>query len=304
MTTHKVTLIPGDGTGPELTEATRRVLEAAAATTGSSFDWDVSKKPASTSWRRPARRCPTATLDSIRQTGLAIKGPITTPIGTGFRSVNVALRYELDLYACVRPCKTYAGHAHPVREGRRRHRPREHRGPLRRHRVRARHARRRRRSSTSSTACRTSRSASGSGISIKPMSEFGSERIIRYAFEYAPRQRPQAGALRHQVQHHEVHRRPVPVGVPRGGQGVPGHRAVGEPGRRDLHGPDPAARGVGRAGPAQPLRRHPVRPHRRHGRRPRRRAGRATSAPTPRSSRRPTARRRSTRARTRSTRPR
>ena len=160
------------------------------------------------------------------------------------------------------------------------------------------------RSSTTSTACRRSRSAPSSGISIKPISEFGSERIIRYAFEYARRQRPQAGPLHPEVQHHEVHRRPVPVGVPRGGQGLPGHRAVGEPGRRDLHGPRAAARRVGRARAAQPLRRHPVRPHRRHGRRSRRRAGRQHRHRH--RGLRGDARlaRRSTRARTRSTRPR
>jgi isocitrate dehydrogenase (NAD+) len=96
MTTHYVTLIPGDGTGPELTEATRRVLEAAAATAGSSFDWDVQEAGVDI-METAGTPLPDATLDSVRKTGLALKGPITTPIGTGFRSVNVALRYELDL---------------------------------------------------------------------------------------------------------------------------------------------------------------------------------------------------------------
>src|SRR4028119_2280396 len=108
MTTHRVTLIPGDGTGPELTEATRRALEAAAATSGSSFDWDVQQAGVDI-MESAGTPLPPETLESIRQTKVAIKGPITTPIGTGFRSVNVALRAELELYACLRPCKTYPG---------------------------------------------------------------------------------------------------------------------------------------------------------------------------------------------------
>src|SRR6185312_11046798 len=108
MTTHRVTLIPGDGTGPELAEATRRVLEAAAATVGSDFDWDVQEAGVDI-METAGTPLPQETIDSVRRNGVAIKGPITTPIGTGFRSVNVALRYELDLYACLRPCKSYAG---------------------------------------------------------------------------------------------------------------------------------------------------------------------------------------------------
>src|SRR5690348_2962595 len=107
-TTHRVTLIPGDGTGPELAEATRRVLEAAAATVGSSFEWDVQEAGVDI-METAGTPLPQQTIDSVRRNGVAIKGPITTPIGTGFRSVNVALRYELDLYACLRPCKSYPG---------------------------------------------------------------------------------------------------------------------------------------------------------------------------------------------------
>lgn len=101
---HRVTLIPGDGTGPELTEATRRVLEA----TGVSFDWDVRQAGVDV-MEEAGTPLPEATLESVKQNGVALKGPITTPIGTGFRSVNVALRHELELYACLRPCKTYQG---------------------------------------------------------------------------------------------------------------------------------------------------------------------------------------------------
>ncbi|MDX6414632.1 MAG: isocitrate dehydrogenase [Gaiellaceae bacterium] len=102
---HKVILIPGDGTGPELTEATRRVLEA----TGVEFDWEVREAGAEVMERTGGSPLPEDVLDAIRETGVALKGPITTPIGVGFRSVNVALRKSLDLYGQVRPCKTYPG---------------------------------------------------------------------------------------------------------------------------------------------------------------------------------------------------
>jgi isocitrate dehydrogenase (NAD+) len=102
---HHVTLIPGDGTGPELTEATARVLEA----TGVEFDWDVQPAGAEVMADHDGNPLPDATLESIRRNGVALKGPITTPIGEGFRSVNVGLRQSLDLYAQVRPCKTYPG---------------------------------------------------------------------------------------------------------------------------------------------------------------------------------------------------
>jgi isocitrate dehydrogenase (NAD+) len=102
---HRVVLIPGDGTGPELTEATRRVLEA----TGVEFDWDVRDAGADVMEQYGGNPLPPDVLDAIRDTGVALKGPITTPVGGGFRSVNVALRKELDMYAQVRPCKSYPG---------------------------------------------------------------------------------------------------------------------------------------------------------------------------------------------------
>src|SRR5581483_9346212 len=102
---HKIVLIPGDGTGPELTEATRRVLEA----TGVELEWDVREAGADVMEQHGGNPLPPDVLDAIRETGVALKGPITTPVGGGFRSVNVALRKELDMYAQVRPCKSYAG---------------------------------------------------------------------------------------------------------------------------------------------------------------------------------------------------
>src|SRR6476660_9837371 len=101
---HRVTFIPGDGTGPEISEATQRVLEA----TGVGFEWDFQNAGADV-YEEEGTPLPDRVLDSIKERGLAIKGPLTTPVGSGFRSINVALRKELDLYACLRPCKKYEG---------------------------------------------------------------------------------------------------------------------------------------------------------------------------------------------------
>ena len=176
---HRVTFIPGDGVGPELSEATRRVLEA----TGVAFDWDVQHAGADVV-EEHGTPLPQQVLDSIRANKVAIKGPITTPVGTGFRSVNVELRKQLDLFACLRPCKTYPG-------------------------VRSRY------SDVDLVIFREnhedlyagiefevgSKEALGlidyiegvsgrqirqdSGISIKPISVFGTTRIVKAAFEYA-----------------------------------------------------------------------------------------------------------------------
>ena len=101
---YRITLVPGDGTGPEISEATRRVLEA----TGVPIEWDV-QQAGTDVMEREGTPLPDGVIESIRRNKVAIKGPVTTPIGTGFRSVNVALRKSLNLYACVRPCKTYPG---------------------------------------------------------------------------------------------------------------------------------------------------------------------------------------------------
>ncbi len=102
---HRVTLIPGDGIGPELTEATRRVLEAS----GIEFEWDVQYAGTDVMEQNDGNPLPDRVLAAIRETGVALKGPITTPVGSGFRSVNVGLRKALDLYGQVRPCKSYEG---------------------------------------------------------------------------------------------------------------------------------------------------------------------------------------------------
>ena len=175
---HDVTFIPGDGTGPDLAEATRRVLEA----TGVQFAWD--EQPAGEDvYREEGTPFPDRTLASIRRTTVGIKGPTTTPVGSGFRSVNVLLRKELDLYACVRPCKAY--------EGVRTRFPetdivivRENtegmyvgiefeNGTEPQAEVRA-------------TCARLGfEIPQDSGISLKYLSVHGSERIVEYAFEYA-----------------------------------------------------------------------------------------------------------------------
>jgi isocitrate dehydrogenase (NAD+) len=101
---YAVTLIPGDGIGPELAEATTRVLEA----TGLEFEWDTQTAGEATI-AAEGTPLPDRVIDSIRRTGVAIKGPITTPVGSGFRSVNVGLRQALELYANVRPARTMQG---------------------------------------------------------------------------------------------------------------------------------------------------------------------------------------------------
>src|SRR5690242_10274564 len=101
---YDVTLIPGDGTGPEITEATRRVLEA----TGVAFHWHMQEAGLSV-LEKTGTVLPEEVIASIRQTKVGLKGPITTPVGKGFRSANVALRKSLDLYANLRPAKSYAG---------------------------------------------------------------------------------------------------------------------------------------------------------------------------------------------------
>jgi isocitrate dehydrogenase (NAD+) len=101
---HLVTLIPGDGIGPEVAEATRTVLEA----TGVEFEWDVQEAGAAV-MDRDGEPLPRRVVESIRRSRTALKGPITTPVGTGFRSVNVALRQELDLFAAVRPSRSLPG---------------------------------------------------------------------------------------------------------------------------------------------------------------------------------------------------
>lgn len=110
--THRVTLLPGDGIGPEVVDATLHVLEA----TGIAFDWDRFDKVGASAIEEFGTPLPEHILESIRENKVALKGPITTPVGTGFRSVNVALRQRLDLYANVRPCRSLPGIETPFKD--------------------------------------------------------------------------------------------------------------------------------------------------------------------------------------------
>ena len=176
---YRVTLIPGDGVGPEIAETTRRVIEA----TGVSIDWDVQSAGIDV-MEKEGTPLPQRVLDSVRKSHAAIKAPITTPVGTGFRSVNVALRRELDLYACLRPSKSYVG----VRS---RYQKidlvivRENTEDLyagiefQKGTLEAKEL------IQKIEALSKREIRKDSGISIKPISVFGTERIVRYAFEYA-----------------------------------------------------------------------------------------------------------------------
>ncbi|MGH2709805.1 MAG: isocitrate/isopropylmalate dehydrogenase family protein, partial [Actinomycetota bacterium] len=179
---HRVTFIPGDGVGPELSEATRRVLEG----TGVEFDWDHQEAGVDV-MDEYGTPLPEHVLESIRKNGVAIKGPITTPVGTGFRSVNVALRKELDLYCCLRPCKIYPG----VRTRyenvdivicRENHEDLYAGIEFEQGTAEAKELIEK----ISQLAGKTIRE--DSGISIKPISITGTRRIVKYAFEYAARE--------------------------------------------------------------------------------------------------------------------
>jgi isocitrate dehydrogenase (NAD+) len=177
--TRKITLIPGDGIGPEVTEAARRCIEA----TGVNIEWEIALA-GQDALDKEKDLLPKSTLDSIKKNKVALKGPIVTPIGKGFRSVNVAIRHELDLYACLRPAKSYPGVKSYYKdidlliirensedlymgiefeEGQ---------------------------AATKEMISQILKYAgkkirADSGLSIKPISKFASERIVRFAFEYA-----------------------------------------------------------------------------------------------------------------------
>ena len=176
---YDITLIPGDGVGPEVIEATRKVVEA----TGISFDWEV-HDIGSNALEKHGTPLPQQVLDSIRKNKVALKGPVTTPVGTGFRSVNVALRQALDLYACVRPCRSY--HGIPSRY-------QDVDIVVVRENTEDLYAGVEFERGTAETAglidfiaaAGQKRISADSGISIKPISEAASKRIVKFAFDYA-----------------------------------------------------------------------------------------------------------------------
>ncbi len=176
---HKVTLIPGDGIGYEVSLAATRCIEAC----GAEIQWDT-VLAGQDALEKTGELLPQAALDSIKKNKVALKGPITTPVGTGFRSVNVAIRQALELFACLRPAKTYPGVRSRFKdidlvivrensedlyagiefqEGK---------------------------PETQNLIAQIQKDTQkkirqDSGISIKPISKFASERIVRFAFEYA-----------------------------------------------------------------------------------------------------------------------
>ena len=176
---HTITLIPGDGTGHEITAATKRVIEA----TGVDIEWDIVHAGAEV-FESEGTVLPEKVLESLRKNKVGLKGPLTTPIGTGFRSVNVAMRKIFDLYACVRPCKSFKGvrsryenidiviireNTEDLYAGIEFEQGKKETNDLINY----------------IAGINETPIKKDSGISIKPISISGSERIIRYAFEYA-----------------------------------------------------------------------------------------------------------------------
>ncbi len=174
-----ITLIPGDGIGPEITEAMVKVVEA----TGVDIEWDVVNAGAEV-YQKEGTVLPRKVIDSLKKNKVGIKGPITTPVGTGFRSVNVAMRKLFNLYACVRPCKSYPG-VKSIYDNIDLVVIRENTEDL--------YAGIEFKKGNSETKELINfikeKKAAGirgdSGISIKPISASASENIIRFAFEYA-----------------------------------------------------------------------------------------------------------------------
>lgn len=179
MGKYKITLIPGDGIGPELADAARRCVDAL----GLDIQWEVMEagEGCIEKYKTPL---PPATLESIRKNKVAIKGPITTPVGKGFRSVNVELRKTLDLYACLRPCRSYKGvrsryenidlvivreNTEDLYAGIEFEKGQKGTSEL----------------ITTLESMSSKKIRKDSAISIKPISVEGSKRIVKFAFEYA-----------------------------------------------------------------------------------------------------------------------
>lgn len=176
---YKVTLIPGDGVGPEVVDAARKCIEA----TGVKINWEKVDAGADI-MDKYGTPLPDKVIESIKKNKVALKGPVTTPVGIGFRSVNVALRQKLDLYACLRPCKWYPGvrsryegvdlvvvreNTEDVYSGIEFEEGKPETSEL----------------INFIYASTNVKISDDSGISIKPISRHASERIIRFAFDYA-----------------------------------------------------------------------------------------------------------------------
>ena len=182
---HEVTLITGDGTGPELAAAARRCVDA----TGVQIHWDVQEAGVDV-MERLGTPLPDAVLESVRRTKCALKAPITTPVGTGFRSINVHLRQALGLFACIRPCKQYKGvrsffTSVPVDLVIVRENTEDLYAGIEFEKGAKETAELVEFINKISPDRRIKTAASETGISIKPISVSGSERIVRCAFDYA-----------------------------------------------------------------------------------------------------------------------
>ncbi|MFC2005586.1 isocitrate/isopropylmalate dehydrogenase family protein [Chloroflexota bacterium] len=176
---YTITLIPGDGVGPEVVEAARRVLDA----TGVEFQWEIINAGAS-ALEKEGSLLPERLIESIKKNKIALKGPTTTPVGTGFRSVNVALRKMLDLYVCLRPCRTYPGI--PSRyENVDIVVVRENTEDLYAGIEFAKGSPEAKKLLDLSQQSTDEKVPQDAGISIKVISETGTKRIVRFAFEYA-----------------------------------------------------------------------------------------------------------------------
>ena len=182
---HEVTLVTGDGVGPELAQAAKRCVDA----TGVDINWDVQEAGVDV-MERTGTPIPDSVMESIRRTKCALKAPITTPVGTGFRSINVHLRQELGLFACIRPCKYYPGvrsffsevpvdlvivreNTEDLYAGIEFEKGLPETGELYDYINKV------------STDKKIMSGRDETGISIKPISVSGTERIVRCAFEYA-----------------------------------------------------------------------------------------------------------------------
>jgi isocitrate dehydrogenase (NAD+) len=190
---HRITLIPGDGIGPEVSAAARQVVEAS----GVAVDWDIQEAGASMI-EREGTPLPERVLDSIRESRTALKGPITTPVGTGFRSVNVALRQELDLFAAVRPSRHFPGV--PTRH------PgvnivviRENTEDLYQGIEFERGSPELRRLSDELERLVGFRVPEDAGITVKPISVTGTRRIVRFALDFARRHRRRQVTVGHKA---------------------------------------------------------------------------------------------------------
>jgi isocitrate dehydrogenase (NAD+) len=182
---HEVTLITGDGVGPELAEAARKCVDAA----GVRVHWDVQEAGIDV-MQRTGTPLPAAVLDSVRRTRCALKAPITTPVGEGFRSVNVQLRHAFGLYACVRPCKHYPGvrsffSSVPVDIVIVRENTEDLYAGVEFEAGKPETAELIRYINRVSTDRKIGSPPDGTGVSIKPISRSGTEAIVRYAFDYA-----------------------------------------------------------------------------------------------------------------------